>query len=128
MISIFPCLRALSKGVFFILFPIKYSEYINGKNPSAENEFRYKAGPFIQYGPFKNNQATSDSLVIWWFDPVKTDKSAFIKYGKTPVEKDMDILYEIPGSKGKRHEVHVNNLESSTLYYYCIPGHLSKIV
>ncbi len=120
LINIFLITTLLSLGIYF---KFKYREVIRGKKPNAFEKYRYKAGPFIQLGPFENRTAKSpeNSMVIWWFTPEKMDKTAYIKYGTSPDPNRMKTEIETLNGDGRKHVVELMNLSPSTTYYYSIP-------
>ncbi|MCP4137882.1 MAG: hypothetical protein GY754_43370 [bacterium] len=115
-------LGALVFGGIYI--PIRVDERLNGKEPTAQKQYNAKIGPFLQFGPYTENEvaSTSSSMVVWWLDPEKKEGREFLEYGKTSNPQEMKKAFEIEGGDGKRHEVHLQNLEPGTRYYYRVPG------
>jgi hypothetical protein len=94
----------------------------HGCEPSAAGRFWARIGPMIQFGPFHDRAADASSgMVIWYFDPVRSDALTVIRYGMEPAPERMMQTREEAGD-GKRHEFHLTGLKPSSLYYYQVPG------
>ena len=97
-------------------------------NPSFstfQNHYQQPAGPFLSFGPTDNNHkisTTSDSMCVWWFDPIKKNNPISIKYGLVNNINLMTEIVEVLGGDGKYHQVIFTQLEPSTRYYYQIPN------
>ncbi len=112
-----------------ILLPRYYFHLLYGKKPDIADNYRDRIGPFIQPGPVDRNKILplSDSLVIWWFDPLKEKKTASLIYGKSPDKRKMKTADEVKSGDGKKHLVLLKNLTPSTRYFYLIPGFDNEI-
>jgi predicted phosphodiesterase len=105
------------------LVPHHHRERIYGKKPNFPEQYSNRIGPIIQPGPVINRKIkASDSMVIWWFDPVKKDKSVYLKYGVSPDPGRMKTIREVSGGDGKKHLVILKKLRPRSKYYYYIPG------
>jgi len=112
-----------------VYLPIQHAKQIGGKSPSASEKFSFPAGPYIQFGPFKDNRAesTSKSMIIWYFDKKNNIKPAYLIYGRQPDLKNSKKIIEQPCIDMKRHEFQLSGLSPLTQYYYSIPLISSKI-
>ncbi len=111
------------------LLPRYYSHILYGKKPDIAEKYKDRIGPFIQPGPVDKKKILplSDSLIIWWFDPLMEKKTVSLIYGKSPDRKKMETAEEVQDSDGKKHLVLLKNLTPSTRYFYLIPGFDNRI-
>jgi len=113
-------------SILFCAAAVSYirDQYLRGHGgiPSAAGLFWARIGPVIQFGPFHDRRADASSgMVIWYFDPVRSNAQTEIRYGMEPVPERMKRAAEAAGD-GKRHEFHLTGLAPSSRYYYQIPG------
>ncbi|MBP7734422.1 MAG: metallophosphoesterase family protein [Spirochaetes bacterium] len=94
----------------------------NAAESSARERFWAALGPVVQFGPFVDRRTdSSSSMVIWYFDPLRKEEPAILRYGRNPLPAAMVSLPEAAGD-GKRHEFHLTGLSPATRYYYRVPA------
>ena len=106
-----------------IYYSEKYQRVLNGELPDFADQYRYSAGPFVQFGPIAGGEviSVSSSMVVWWFTPVKSGHTAYIKFGTGPLPDAMETAIEELNGDGEKHTVVLKGLKPMTRYYYRVP-------
>lgn len=108
--------------VLAITFFRTHSQHIREGEPSAPELFRWRIGPVLQFGPFRERRAdASTAAVVWYFDPEARSGPAEILFGTGPLQQRMARVAESAGD-GSRHEFHLTGLAPSSRYYYRVPA------